>query len=63
LCCNHFDYYIYTSDNKDWKAYDELLDPRDNIQGREALASDIIKLKKQARKISESISPVNSFKI
>lgn len=39
------------SDNKDWQAYVELLDPRHIIPGRKALANDILKLYKQARKL------------
>jgi hypothetical protein len=38
------------SDNKDWKAYVELLDPKHVIPGRKALAKDILRLFKQARK-------------
>lgn len=39
------------SDNKDWQAYVELLDPRHIIPGRKALANGILKLYKQVRKL------------
>ena len=39
------------TDNKDQQAYVELLDPRHAIPQRKALASDILKLHKQARKL------------
>jgi hypothetical protein len=43
------------SDNKDWQAYVELLDPRHIIPGRKALAKDILRLFKQARKLVKAL--------
>jgi hypothetical protein len=50
------------SDNKDWQAYVELLDPRHIIPGRKALAKDILRLFKTGQKVSESSSSECSVK-